>query len=503
MKRINYKREVIFLIGAATIIRSIMAYFIDLSGEEAYCWSFALYPKLSQMESTPMIGWLVQLTTCNLAFNHPLFIRAGAIMISALSTWLIYIIGRRVKSEATGFCAAVLYTSSLFCSVTTGTFIGAETPQLLFLLLSIYFLHEGLIIKYDQGLESRTLSNISLSTSGIFIGLATLSHFSSILIWAGVLLYITLYDKKAFGRPYLYISFIFSLLLTWPVIFWHNLQLFFGLDTLYNHLINTPDPIEVLIENNPVNIIIIIVSILSFRQLRFIKSQQFKFFISISLPLILTGNISTGIIPLFFVAASSIETRSYKLNFMQHFPRSLKYSLIVCISITTAYILQLYIGLFNVEVRQNPDVKIGYYDPSLGRYGMRELSEEFGKIRTIDVAMGKMPVHSYIVSDNYLFAAQAEYYIAYPEKIPVKAIGSPAEIRKYLLTTMNLGGFKSGESAYYLEPSGKSRSGIDIGNQYFKSVEIAGNIYVHRLGKPVMKYTVYRFKDLQVIPFIQ
>ena len=108
MKRINYKREVIFLIGVATIIRSIMAYFIDLSGEEAYCWSFALYPKLSQMESTPMIGWLVQLTTCNLAFNHPLFIRAGAIMISALSTWLIYIIGRRVKSEATGFCAAVM-----------------------------------------------------------------------------------------------------------------------------------------------------------------------------------------------------------------------------------------------------------------------------------------------------------------------------------------------------------------------------------------------------------
>lgn len=500
MNKINYKREVIFLIGVATIIRSLIAYFIDLGGEESYCWSFALYPKLSQMESTPMIGWLIQLTTCNLAFNHPLFVRAGAIMTSALSTWLIYIIGRRVKSEATGFCAAALYTSSLFCSLTTGTFIGAETPQLLFLLLSIYFLHEGLIIKYDQGLESRTLSNIALSTSGIFIGLATLSHFSSILIWAGVLLYITLYDKKAFGRPYLYISLIFTLLLTWPVIFWHNLQVFLGLDTLYNHLINTPDPIKIIIENNPVNIIIIVISILSFKRIRFIKNQQFKFFISISLPLILTGNVSTGIIPLFFIAAASIETRIYKLNNLQHIPRSLKYSLILCLSITAAYILQLYIGVFSIEVKRSPDVKIGYYDPSLDRYGMRELSEEFRKIRTIDVAMGKMPGHSYIVSDNYLFAAQAEYYIAYPEKIPVKAIGSHSEIRKYLLTTMNLGGFKIGESAYYLEPSGKSRSGIEIGNQYFKSVEIAGNIYIHRLKKPVQKYTVYRFKDLQVIP---
>lgn len=502
MKKINYKREIIILIGLATIIRSIMAYFIDLSGEESYCWSFAMYPKLSQMESTPMIGWLVQLTTCNLAFNHPLFIRAGAIMISALSTWLIFIIGRRVKSEATGFCAAVLYTSSLFCSVTAGTFIVAETPQLLFLLLSIYFLHEGLIIKYDQGLESRTLSNISLSMSGIFIGLATLSHFSSILLWAGVLLYITLYDKKAYGRPYLYISLIITLLLTWPVIFWHNLQIFFGLDTLYNHLLASPDPIKLILENNPVNIIIIVVSILSFRKSRFIKNQQFKFFISISLPLILTGNISTGILPLFLVAAASIETRSYKQYFMMHFPRVLKYSLTLCLSITIAYILQLYIGIFNIEIKRSPDAKIGYYDPSFERYGMRELSEEFRKIRTIDVAMGNMPVHSYIVSDNYLFAAQAEYYVAYPEKIPVKAIGSPSGIRKYLLTTMNLGGFKIGESAYYLEPSGQSRSGLNIGNQYFKSVEIAGNIYVHRLGKPVRKYTVYRFKDLQVIPYI-
>ncbi len=203
MKKTNYKREIIFLIGLATIIRSVMAYFIDLSGEESYCWSFALYPTLSQMESTPMIGWLIQLTTCNLAFNNPLFIRAGAIMISALSTWLIYIIGRRIKSETTGFYAAVLYTSSLFCSFTTGTLVVAETPQLLFLLLSIYFLHEGLIMKYNLGLESRTLSNISLSMSGIFIGMATLSHFSSVLLWVGALLYITLYDKKAFGRPYL------------------------------------------------------------------------------------------------------------------------------------------------------------------------------------------------------------------------------------------------------------------------------------------------------------
>ncbi|MPM59646.1 hypothetical protein SDC9_106492 [bioreactor metagenome] len=274
------------------------------------------------------------------------------------------------------------------------------------------------------------------------------------------------------------------------------------MDTLYNHLLNTPDPIKLIIENNPINLIIITISLISFRKIEFITKQQFKFFILISLPLILTGNVSIGLLPLFFVAAASLETKCYNKNFMQHLPRSLKYSLTLSISIIIACLLQLYIGVFSIEIKRNSDAPIGYKDPSLDRYGMRELSEEFRKIRTIDVAMGKMPAHSYIISDNFLFAAQAEYYLAYPENIPVKTIGSPSDVRKYLLTTMNLGGFKIGESAYYLEQSGKSRSNIDIGGTYFKSKEIAGKIYIHRLGKPVLKYTVYRFKDLQVIPYM-
>jgi len=116
--------------------------------------------------------------------------------------------------------------------------------------------------------------------------------------------------------------------------------------------------------------------------------------------------------------------------------------------------------------------------------------------------MGKMSSHSSLVSDNYMSAAQMEYYLAYPDNQIVKTIGSPSDIKRYILTTLGMDEFKIGESAYYIESSRGSRSGMELGMTYYKTVEIAGRIYIHRMGKPVIRYTIYRFKELQVIPSI-
>jgi len=502
MKSNNYKNQILWLIALSTIIRAILAYFIDLGSDEAYCWTFSLYPKLSQIESTPMVGWLIQLFTCNLALNNEFFVRLTSVVVGSVNTWLIFVLGRRMKNELTGFYASVLYTASLYCFISTGTFISPGTPQIMFILLSIYFLHEGFIIKYDSGMESRTLANISLAMSGLFIGLATLSHFSSILLWAGVLLYIIIFNKKAFGRPTLYIAFVITLIMTTPVILWHMTQRYLGLETLYNHIIATPDPLKEFLINNPINIIIIIISLIAFKKRRFLKPEQYQLFVCIVLPLMLTGNISNSLLPLFLIAASYLEMKHMNSTFSYHLPKSLKYSLAfgaIAISLSIAH---LYFGIFNFEIKRPPDTKIGYYDISLDRYGLKELASEFKKQRTLDIAMNKISSHACIVSDNYLAAAQAEYYLAYPDNMQVKAIGNPSEIRRYALK-MSSGKFLLGESAYYIESSRSGQSGMELGRDYYKDVEEAKTIYIHRSGKPVVRYTIYRFKELMVIPSIE
>jgi hypothetical protein len=72
--------------------------------------------------------------------------------------------------------------------------------------------------------------------------------------------------------------------------------------------------------------------------------------------------------------------------------------------------------------------------------------------------------------------------------------------RKYTFTTQEQGGFKIGESAYYIESSRDHISGTLLGNKYFKRMEVAKVIYIRRMSKPVVRYTIYRFKELRLVP---
>lgn len=499
MKNIKYGKKLLLLISLATAIRCIIAYFVDLGGEEAYCWSFALFPKLSYLEGTPVVGWLIQLTTCNLAFNNEFFVRLGAIFTSAICTWLIYLLGKRICNQSAGFYAAVLYTASLFCSVTQGLFIGHQTPQLLFVLLSLYFLHEGLIVKYYQGLESRNISNLSLIMGGIFIGISTLSHLSSILLWAGAFVYILLFERKTLGRPYLYLSLLITFIIILPLFSWHDTRLFLGTESSLNHLVNFSNPFKELIVNNPINLLIITLSLLSYKHLNKTMAQEYRLFLSLSLPLLATGNFAIGLIPLFIIAAISYETELFNSKF-KHFKHNIfNYSLLFSVIIVAIFLLHIYVGFFNLEFKKSDSDKVGYNYNVLKHYGMQQLSSNFSEIRNNDIATGKMSTHSSIIADNVYDAARINYYIAYPERMTVNVIGSPSNINKYIWITDSADRLEIGESAYFIENSEEKNNAQKIGNN-FKKMEIAGNIYIHRFGKPIGRYTLYRFKELEVIP---
>jgi len=499
MKDIKYGNKLLLLISLATAIRCFIAYFVDLGGEEAYCWSFALFPKLSYLEGTPVVGWMIQLTTCNLAFNNEFFVRLGAIFTSAICTWLIYLLGKKICNQSAGFYAAVLYTASLFCSVTQGLFIGPQTPQLFFVLLSLYFLHEGLILKNYQGLESRNISNLSLIMGGIFIGVSTLSHISSILLWAGVFVYLLIFDIKTLGRPYLYLSLIITFIIILPLFSWHDTRLYLGTESLLNHLVNFSGPFKELIVNNPINLVIIILSLFSYKRLNKTMAQEYRLFLSLSLPLLATGNFAIGLIPMFIIAAISYETGFFNSKFKHFKHKIFNYSLLFSVIIVAIFLLHIYVGFFNFEFKKPDSYKIGYNYNVLNHYGMQQLSRDFLQIRNNDIATGKMSTHSSIIADNFYDAAKINYYIAYPEKMTVNVTGSPSNINKYLWVTDSINMLKIGDSAYFIENSEEANNAQKIGS-YFKKMEVARNIYIHRFDKPIGKYTVYRFKELKVIP---
>ncbi|MEN6619301.1 MAG: glycosyltransferase family 39 protein [Rikenellaceae bacterium] len=510
MKMSNYKIWLFYLIALSTVIRCIIAFTLELGGEEAYYWTFALYPKLSHLDQPPMTGWLIQLFTNNLYLNEEFFIRLTSIFIGSVNTWMVFVLGRRIKNEMTGFYAAILYTTSFYFSIIAGTLVSPDAPQSLFILLSIYFLHEGLIIKYEDCDESRTLCSISLMMAGVFVGLAMLSNFSSALIWLGVIIYISLFDRSFLKKPQLYFSILLSFLILSPVILWNIKYNLIGFRFLNKVILAFPEglsfgrtvmaSIRQIIYNNPVNIVLAFVAVFSFKRFRYLKNSQYKILISLSLPFILTGLIPLGFFSLILLSAAYLEAKYSYSSTRVKFPEILKNSFYMIFVTVLIGLVQLYSGVFNLETKISPETKIGANDITIDRYGWKKLAKEFNKLRYMDVALGNISEHAYIISNNYLSASHYDYYLARPNKISVKTIGKLEDTRKYAFTTQQMDGFKIGESAYYIESSQDKISGTTLGDSYFNRIEIAKVIYIKRLNRLVVRYTIYRFKELNTIP---
>ena len=521
MKKFSYTKSVLYLIVISAIIRSFLAYILELSSEESYYWTFALYPELSNFDQPPMIGWFIQLFTSNLLFDSEFFVRFASVVCGSANIWIVFIIGRKLKGEQTGFYSAVLFTISFYLSIISGVFILPETPQTLFYLLGLYFLLEGIITRESECSESKIICRMAMIMAGIFIGLAILSKFSSILLWAGVFVYGIFYQRSIFKKPEVYISFIISILFLIPVYIWNFRNNFMGVDYISSltHLsdgFNFRSLIWALIIpfliNNPVNLIIISKALAKYNKERFLAAPQMRLLLSLSLPVIILSiglsafsdsfiyAVSLGISPLVFIAGAYISN-IVNIRNTKVIPGILKSGIWFFIIALFLSLLHLFTGVFNTTyLPKDEQHKLGMGDITTERYGWRELSSEFGKIRELDIALGKISEKSYILEFGFKEAAHAHYYLARPNNTVVKTTGDVGITRKYAWITRKLGGVKLGESVYCIESSANERGIEEFGKKYFEKTELASTLYIFRMNQPVVRYKIFRLINLKEIP---
>ncbi|PLX00009.1 MAG: hypothetical protein C0593_01905, partial [Marinilabiliales bacterium] len=169
----NWHRSTLILIAVSTVIRGILAATTEFGNDEVYYVLYAMFPDLSHFDHPPMVGFLIQLFSLDLLLRSELFIRLGAIAISAFSTFLIYRITKKVSSERSGFYAALLFTASVYASVIAGLFILPDAPQMLFWLLSISLLQDSVVKSPGTaGAQKKLL------LAGLTIGLGMLSKYT-------------------------------------------------------------------------------------------------------------------------------------------------------------------------------------------------------------------------------------------------------------------------------------------------------------------------------------
>ena len=510
----NINKYLVFLLGISALVRAVFAAVLEFGNDEVYYWTYALYPDWSHFDHPPMVGWFIQLFSCNLLFASEFFLRLSSVVFMTLNTYLIYLIGKQVKDERTGFYAALLYTASIYAFVITGIFILPDTPLVVFIFLAVLQ-----FIKYFQNEKNK-----HLVLAGLFAGLAMLSKYSGVFIWVGVGLYVIFYSRKEFKNPFLYISALISAVCMLPVLLW-NLNNEFISFTFHGDRVGFfgdfhPEYFLVeimgeLLYNNPVNYILTIIALVAlFKGNKFISDMPKRLLLCLTLPLIFLFwffSLTRQILPhwtapsfvllLVLVAAYLSDKYEVKDGRLQ-MPKSILASLVVMLFVLILGVTEIKTGFIplNFSERSKTVQRYGEGDFTLDMYGWRKIKPEFQSVRNEMIEKGEMSEDDGMVALKWFPLANFDYYVANPLGIDMYGFRDPSFIHKYAWINKERGGLELGNDYWFLTESFDYYEPNEYLKPYFKEIIPADTITIERGGKPAKYVFVYMLKDLKKMP---
>lgn len=212
--QLTVKAKLLLLLIFFTALRLISAYLTNLGNDEVYYILYARHPDFSHFDHPPMIGFLIQITTLNLLLQDELFIRLGPIILSILTSLILFRSVSRFAGEQAGFYTVALFHASIYFSIISSLFVMPDAPQIFFLALA---LEQGLIMAGEKDKYSKK----HLLLFGVFLGLATLSKYTSLYYWLGILIFFAVFQRFRFRSVWLYLSGAITIVFTIPIIWWN------------------------------------------------------------------------------------------------------------------------------------------------------------------------------------------------------------------------------------------------------------------------------------------
>jgi len=191
---------------------------LDLSPDEAHYWEWSRRLDLSYYSKGPTIAYLIRFGTL-LFGNTVLGVRFMAVIFSALSSVLIYLLGKRLYDEQVGISSAIiLQIVPLFSAF--GILFTIDSPFIFFWVLSLFLFRQAID---GRSRISTTRSHMYWLLLGFSIGLGLLTKYTMAFFYLCAVLFL-LFSKEhrrllLSAAPYM--SFVVSLLVFSPVVIWN------------------------------------------------------------------------------------------------------------------------------------------------------------------------------------------------------------------------------------------------------------------------------------------
>lgn len=495
------KNKVLWLIVISSLVRIMIASTTAFGNDEVYYWTYALQPDWNHFDHPPLVGLIIRLFTLNLHLKQELFVRMGALVSSAFCTLILYRMLSRLHSEIAGWYAALLYTSSFYCSIIAGLLILPDSPQLLFWVISVYLMIEIFILQPQKHHKILLL--------GLSIGLATMCKVHGVFLWVAAGTYILLFSREWLARWQLYLSILIFFLIISPIFLW-NIENHFITYTFHEARVSSTGgafkPLDLLREllgeilyNNPLNYVLYLIALTAMFKGQFQIDSKLKYLLLLlAFPLLIAIWIISSFNPtlphwtgpgfIALIILTSIYLAEHQPG--TKIPTLVKSSLIlILVAVVSAW---MYINFFPGTLGSTSDDNLGEGDPALDMYGWTQLRTQFESIRTADLKNHMMLTSSPLISEKWFPAAHLEFYISEPLNMNLLAAGPINNIHKFAWLNYKRKRLQTGENCYYITPSNLAFSPEQLYGAYFKSISKPIKIPIKRAGKIVKYYFLYR-----------
>jgi len=205
------------LIAVAVVLRLIVSHFVGLGVDESYSVAVARDLRLSYFDHPPAQYWLVHAVAPLVGYGRGS--RLPFIALFAGSSWLMFILTRRLFGARAGLWAVLALNLSAFFTLPAASWVLPDGPLILGLLgaatalARIWFPRES---EVDRPWRDWL-------TVGFWIGVAALSKYQAALFGVGLgLAVLTSPARRTWlARPQPYAAALLSLLILSPVLIWN------------------------------------------------------------------------------------------------------------------------------------------------------------------------------------------------------------------------------------------------------------------------------------------
>ncbi len=220
----NAAKFTVILIVITFVLRCLIAAYTGLGIGESYYFRGALHLDLSYFDQPPLFFWIGGLGIKLFGLNN-FGIRVPSVLLFAGTSWLLFLVTRKLFTAKAGFWAVLIMNLSAVFTVAIACWFQPDAPLMFFWMAATYFIVEIMISSGANNPErwhSRKTYLLWIAV-GISIGLATLSKYHVIFLFAGVFMFVgtNKSERHWLRHPGPYIAVLITLIMALPILWWN------------------------------------------------------------------------------------------------------------------------------------------------------------------------------------------------------------------------------------------------------------------------------------------